>query len=295
MIDTRAGAGAMTLPLTTAMPYRVLTIKDIYGAAALSSITLTTQGADLFETGLSTMTLTDAYENITLYAGQPGYWYTIGGSKLASASIGILSTGVIQNPLQIGTLSSLNSIQFPGLQTSYFNTAIAEQTTGLGTQELLLYKASSITDQIRLQTTGNILFEAGVSGRLWPTNTQAATPTLYIQGSTSNIGIGTATPQARLDVAGTIRTQIISTLTLNVSSINATNGFVSSLTVNSLVFGNNTGYISFGDIVPTSLSTITLNSGKALISQASISSINGISLPNFLTLAGPSIVNVADI
>ena len=220
MLDVRAGSGAITLPLTTQIPYRVITIKDAYGAAGLSSITINTQGTDVFENGASTITLTNAYDTTTLYAGLPGYWYTVGGSRLQGAAIGSLSTGVIVNPLRLGTISTQTSIQFPGLRSNYTGTAITEQTTGLGTQELLLYKASSISDQIRLQTTGNIVFEAGASARSFPSTTQLATPTLYIAGSTSNVGIGTAAPAATLDVAGTGRFQVVSSFALNVSSIN---------------------------------------------------------------------------
>ena len=220
MLDVRAGSGAITLPLTTQIPYRVITIKDAYGAAALSSITINTQGTDVFENGASSITLTNAYDTTTLYAGLPGYWYTVGGSRLQGAAIGTLSTGVIVNPLRLGTLSTQTVIQFPGLRQNYRGTAIAEQTTGAGTQELLLYKASSISDQIRLQTTGNIVFEAGASARSFPSTQTLATPTLYIAGSTSNVGIGTAAPAATLDVVGTGRFQIVSSFALNVSSIN---------------------------------------------------------------------------
>ena len=220
MLDVRAGSGAITLPLTTQIPYRVITIKDAYGAAGLSSITINTQGTDVFENGTSSITLTNAYDTTTLYAGLPGYWYTVGGSRLQGAAIGSLSTGVIVNPLRLGTISTQTAIQFPGLRSNYTGTIVAEQTTGLGTQELLLYKASSISDQIRLQTTGNIVFEAGASARSFPSTTQLATPTLYIVGSTSNVGIGTAAPAATLDVAGTGRFQALSSFALNVSSIN---------------------------------------------------------------------------
>ena len=244
MLDVRAGSGAITLPLTTEIPYRVITIKDAYGAAALSSITINTQGTDVFENGASSITLTNTYDTTTLYAGLPGYWYTIGGSRLQGAAFGTLSTGVITNPLRLGTLSTQTAIQFPGLRSNYNATAITEQTTGTGTQELLLYKASSISDQIRLQTTGNIVFEAGAAARSFPFTTQLATPTLYIAGSTSNVGVGTATPATTLDVAGTGRFQTLSSFALNVSSINGAapggtfNGSTLSLSTGSVYASN---------------------------------------------------------
>ena len=254
MLDTRAGSGALILPLTTANPYRVLTVKDIYGAAAASSITLTTQGTDVFENGLTSMTLTGAYDTTTLYAGQAGYWYVIGGSRMNSAAIGLLSTGTIINPLRLGTISTQTAIQFAGLNTNYTGTVVAEQTTGVGTQELLLYKASSISDQIRLQTTGNIVFEAGAPARSWPSSAPLATPTLYIAGASSNVGIGTAAPATTLDVAGTIRATTLSTLGFNVSSINgqSLDQFGTAPLYSSIIGLGSVGYVSTQALQQTS-------------------------------------------
>ena len=119
MIDARSQNGTITLPLTTDIPYRILTLKDIYGSASVSSVTLTTQGADVFEDGTISRVLNGSFETTTLYAGQAGFWYIIGGSRLATAAIGTLSTGIITNPLRLGTLSTQTVIQFPGLSSNY--------------------------------------------------------------------------------------------------------------------------------------------------------------------------------
>ena len=266
MIDTRSISGAITLPLTTQIPYRVITLKDIYGTAAVSSIIVTTQGTDVFENGLSSITLADAFETTTLYAGQPGYWYVIGGSRLAAAAIGTLSTGLIANPLRLGTLSTQTSIQFPGLRSNYTGTVITGQTTGIGTQELLLYQTSTTSDQIRLQTTGNIVFEAGASARSWPSTAALATPTLYIAGSTSNIGVGTAAPATTLDVAGTGRFQTLSTLALNVSSINGAPG-------TGTTFTGSTNYLSAALVQTQVLSTFNMTAAFASFNSASTNSL----------------------
>ncbi len=251
MLDVRAGSGAITLPLTTQIPYRVITIKDAYGAAALSSITINTQGNDVFENGASSITLTNAYDTTTLYAGQSGYWYTIGGSRLDATSFNTLSTGVITNPLRLGTLSTQTAIQFPGLRQGYTGTVIAEQGTGAGTQELLLYKASTTTDQIRLQTTGSIVFEAGASARSFPSTQMLATPTMYIQGTTSNVGIGTATPAATLDVVGQGRFQIVSSLALQTSSINGAAPWQQSFLTSTVQGLGSAGYVSTASLQST--------------------------------------------
>ena len=247
--------------------------------------------------------------------------YVIVGDVIAnSLSTKKLNTQALYtNNAYIGNTSTQSAILFPGIDGNYRGTAVAEQTTGVGTGELLLYKVSSTTDQIRLQTTGNIVFEAGAASRSWPSTAALATPTLYIQGSSSNVGIGTAAPAATLDVVGTGRFQTLSSLALNVSSINgaapgggatfngstttlssavinvsslssayvkATQGYISSLTVDYLAIGSNVGYMNMGDIITTSHSSLQINTGTLMASgqiQAqtlstltlNVSSING--------------------
>jgi len=155
----------------------------------------------------------------------PGYSLDIAGNVLASQgtyaaiSTQSLAVSTVLNPLRVGTVSSLTSINFPGLTGLYQGTAVAEISTGSGTQELLLYKVSSATDRVRVQTTGTFVVETGVSARSWPVTSSNVTPAFVINAS-SNVGIQTATPGATLDVAGTGRFQQVSTLSMQVSTIN---------------------------------------------------------------------------
>ena len=157
------------------------------------------------------------------------------------------------NNVYVGNNSTQSAILFPGIDGAFKGTAIAEQTTGVGTEELLLYKVSTTTDQIRLQTTGNLVFEAGVSARSFPSTQMAATPTLFIQGSTSNVGVGTAAPQTTLDVAGTGRFVTVSTLNVNLSTINGqTITQLIATPLQSTVVGlGSAGYISSAQLLST--------------------------------------------
>ena len=134
------------------------------------------------------------------------------GGVLASAAGGGGSGGEggsTISSLFVGSSSNENFIKFWGRVGEYNNTVVAEQSTGTTTSELLLFKGSSISDQIRLQTTGSIKFETGVSGpRNFITETALTVPTMTIT-ATSNVGINTNNPQFNLDVAGTARFQTL--------------------------------------------------------------------------------------
>ena len=156
----------------------------------------------------------------SLQIGSNAAFFTMGDVLATSISTFQVNTGVLfMNSTFIGNASSQTALQFYGNTGSYSNTVIAEQSTGTGTQELLVFRGSSVSDRIRMQTTGNIVFESGVTARMWPNTPSNATPTLIIN-SASNVGILTATPAFPLDVAGIARTQTLSSLALNVCTIN---------------------------------------------------------------------------
>lgn len=196
-----------------------------------------------------------------------------------------LTSTLFTNSTLLGTSSLQTAIQFYGLTGNYTNTVLAEQSTSATSQEFILFRGSSVTDRIRMQTTGNIVFEPGVTSRMWPNTPSNVTPAMIIN-SASNIGILTAAPAFPLDVAGTGRFQILSTMNLQVCTINgaapgtgsggttfigstiflsSAQGFVSSLTVNALTIGTTAGFTVMGDVIAASLSTINLN----------VSTING--------------------
>jgi hypothetical protein len=139
-----------------------------------------------------------------------------------SMSTLVTQTSSLQaNNLLIGGASTVTAIQYFGLLGNYNNTVLAEREIGVGAQEFLIFKGSSTSDQVRIQTTGIFEIETGVSSRLWSTVTENAVPSFLID-TNSNVGIQTVSPAATLDVAGTGRFQSLSTLQFQASSIFAT-------------------------------------------------------------------------
>ena len=237
----------------------------------------------------------------SLQIGSNAAFISLGDSIATSLSTIVVRSGVV-NASQLNTstistttlftqstllgISSLQTaIQFYGLTGNYTNTVLAEQSTSATTQEFIVFRGSSATDRIRMQTTGNIVFEPGVTARMWPNTPSNVTPAMIIN-TASNIGILTASPTVPLDVAGIGRFQMLSTLNLQVCTINgaapgtgsggttfvgstiflsSAQGFISSLTVNALTIGTTAGFTVMGDVIAASMSTINLN----------VSTING--------------------
>jgi len=159
---------------------------------------------------LSTLTMYDqstmTYKPMFISSGA----IFVGGVLASAAGGGGSATGGSTiSSLFVGSSSNENFIKFWGRVGEYNNTVIAEQSTGTTSAELLVFKGSSISDQIRLQTTGAIKFETGVpTNRNFITETALTTPTMTITAS-SNVGINTNNPQFNLDVAGTARFQTL--------------------------------------------------------------------------------------
>ena len=187
----------------------------------LSSLQFQISSAALFTSSITASTITTSSLQVnSLTIGTGTGWVNLGPIQtVALSSIQTNTNALYANTSFFGTQSTATALQFFGLFSNYNNTVLAEVSTGAGTQELLLFKGSSTSDRVRVQTTGAFVVETGVSARLWPTINSNATPAFVINTS-SNVGIQTASPGAALDVAGIGRFQTTSTQILNVSSIN---------------------------------------------------------------------------
>jgi hypothetical protein len=418
MLDSRPAQITISVPKSTDIMNRIITFKDLFGSSSNSTIILVTRSGDTFEDGTFSTIMSNAYQTVNLYAGQPGKWLNIGStgggggdsaglttvsnnlntvsntvaagrfpfisattistnfivasnisvasmsttygffstistgsvfgrhigdgslltnlpiaripstlstlafftSSISTANItsqqGYISSLVVDslafsfsnsfivmgdiittsvstiqtftstlttNNLRVGTVSSLSFISFPGLQQGYAQTALAEQSTGTGLQELLVFRGSSASDRIRMQTTGSIVFEPGVSARVFPAVGSNVTPAMIIN-TNSNVGIGTATPGVSLDVVGAGRFTTVSTNTLSTNQVNSgnicnagwisNNGIFSNITAGAF-FQNtsNTGTLGVGGIL-TAASNITQTAGTTVLAGLSVNTIS---------------------
>jgi trimeric autotransporter adhesin len=217
------------------------------------------------------------------------------------SSIQTFTSSLLTTNLQVGVVSSLSYIAFPGLQQGYNQTILAEQGTGTGTQELLLFRGSTATDRIRMQTTGSIVFEPGVGARLFPAVSSNVTPAMIINTS-SNVGIGTATPGVTLDVVGAGRFTAISTNTISTTQLNSgnicnvgwfsNNGVLSNTTAGAFfqATSNSTtlgvaGVATFAsNITQTAGTTTLISTNTTSISNSGVISTQGLNVGNLSSI-----------
>ena len=199
----------------------------------------------------------------------------------------LLANTVVASNLYLGQIPAQTSIQFYGLRGNYTNTAIAEQSTSISTQELLLFKGSSVADQVRIQTTGVFRLETGVSGRLWPVAPQEAIPRLlvdtqgnfnfnsgefYLDAINNRVGVNCNAPLFDLDITGTVRAQSSIFQSTFTSSLIANFAFVSSLTVSSIAFVN-ASTVKAQLMQTNKLEFSTINGTNMILSTGFVSSL----------------------
>ena len=98
MLDSRPSPITISMPRTIDIPNRVITFKDIYGSAVSNSITLVTQGGDVFENSTFSTIMSNAFDTVTFHAGLPGRWHrtagtnVVGGTSASSTNTNSIST-----------------------------------------------------------------------------------------------------------------------------------------------------------------------------------------------------------
>ncbi len=221
---------------------------------------------------LTTGTISSVTTNsLTLGAGATWIQMAPIQTSIVSSIIAFADTTFF-NTVNIGSLSTVNSLEFAGLFNNYNNTVLAEISTGAGTQELLVFRGSSASDRVRVQTTGTFVVETGVSQRLFNSNTTQtlsnATPA-FIINTRSNVGIQTASPGATLDVAGTARAIALSSQQLFVSSV-AVGTIASAILSSQQLFASS---VQATVVTAPTVSSLVINASTATVALIAASTV----------------------
>jgi hypothetical protein len=139
LTNTQANPGTITLPPTSQIQARLLTIKDSTGSFSTNAITVLTSPGDTFEDGTTRMQIRTSFGNVQYVAGT-NKWFTIGGTQVANLVASQVTTNVLStNTISTNTLAT-SSFQFLFNQTStgtiyestsqlYFNSTLIGATT----------------------------------------------------------------------------------------------------------------------------------------------------------------------
>jgi hypothetical protein len=108
---TTNNPGNITLPLSTSIPGRVITFKDVLGTFGTNTLTLNTTGGDTFEDGGTTKVLSESYGYIQLVASS-GKWFILNGTQVNTLQVSAM-TSINISSLNISTASiGLSSLSF---------------------------------------------------------------------------------------------------------------------------------------------------------------------------------------
>jgi hypothetical protein len=189
---------------------------------------------------------------------------------LLSTASGLASyiTSFIDPQELASTVQGLASASY--LSTMNLNSSI----TGLGT--LGYVSTASLVSTTRALQVGYLT--AGYLSTLNLTST--------VQGLGSANYVSTATLGASLSSFSTAFGLSTSISTLTSQYIYGTQGFISSLIVNSLFLGSNSGFLDVGDMVATSLSTILINTNTAYVNNLLLGSVSSQTALRFYGLQG---------
>jgi hypothetical protein len=248
LIDARSNSGAITLPRTSQIPGRIITIKDAYGTF-FSSITLVTQGGDFFEDGTNSKTIGNPYGNLTVFAGSTTRWYVTNGTTQNAFTTNILTVSTIwahnwptlnsnynttQVPGPIGTISLMDNIftsTVAATQSTFIEfgnlNPLPSGTTGSNAFRYLLGVERGAT------ASDGLMFKLKRWNAFLPTARPYGANIATLQDSLvvdylGRTGLNTSAPNYILDVNGNAR---ISSLILGVPTVNpSTNNYLLALT-----------------------------------------------------------------
>jgi hypothetical protein len=145
LVNTTNNSGTINLPLTTTLPYRILTIKHI-GSTSLNGITLATQGSDLFENGLTTYEIQEFTTFVSFYANaSANRWLLVGGTNTFTQTISSVTVNTINGQTYI-PMSPANLVSISLLDLTLHSTVQGLGSAGyLSTAVTQLIAGSNIT------------------------------------------------------------------------------------------------------------------------------------------------------
>ena len=267
MLDSRPSPITISMPKTTDIVNRIITFKDLYGSASNSTITLVTRSGDTFEDGTFSTIISNAYQTINFYAGQPGKWLNIdGGSGGSSAGLTTVSNNLttVSNSV-VTNMGYLTTVSNSGVtNTTNLTTVSNSVVTNMG--YLTTVSNSGVTNTTNLTTVSNSVV----------TNMGYLT-TVSNSGVTNTTNLTTVSNTVAAGRFAYVSTNTVSTNLIIAGYVSSPQGYISSLVVDALSFSLSNSYISMGDIITTSVSTIQTFTSTLTTNNLKVGTVSSLS------------------
>ena len=235
MLDSRPSPITISMPKTTDIANRIITFKDLYGSASNSTITLVTRSGDTFEDGTFSTIISNAYQTINFYAGQPGKWLNIDGGSgggggggngtFPYVSANTISTNIINAGYLVGKLpanTSITSVSPLAVVNGGANTTYISQIEFQFNSGGYKHFIGSRHNDGQINNSCNAIDFWLFSGSGQNASTTPGTCNVNTMSVTAaGVGICNATPSLALDVAGAGRFTAVSTNSISTASITA--------------------------------------------------------------------------
>jgi len=256
LLDCRTTSGVITLPSSSQIPGRVITYKDLYGNASISSVVLSVSTTDLFEDGTTYKTIQNNWDFITVYAASTNMWSVIGGTQYNYLRANTMSNNYLISS-NISTLFTNTQYLFPPAAVPFiYASNLSPYTT---------------TSQLGGSLTSNFWFQAFIQSTI---TSNLVAPSVV---ASANINVG----NTLLPAYSTIRFSTInlgnvanrffqgfffSTIT---STINADTAFGTSLSYQNISTQNITGFSLLGTTILSTqqifCSSIQVGAGDSIL------------------------------
>ena len=231
MLDSRPAPITIAMPYTKDIPNRVISFKDIYGSAQMSTIILVTRNGDVFENSTFSTIMSNAFETMTFHAGLPNRWHRIEGTT----NYGGLTTSTLNTRTISTNVAFITTISSAGVYSKFYGDG--SQLTNLPTT----FDGPAIFSAVNIQTVANICNTS--TGLITASNISSyniSTNFAYLSNiSTNLLGANTARINT-LNVAFPTFDNLSTNTTTNLFGLTVSGGTVLSntLTATTMVISN---------------------------------------------------------
>ncbi len=189
LIDSRNNAGTIALPEASTVEGRAVLLKDAYGSFGLSTVTVSTTGADDFETGSNLFIMNQPNAYATFLASS-NTWFRVDSASNSHCSIDTLGTSSIQaSSITAYTVTVTGPSTLTVQGRAVLSTATTSQVSRISTIQF----GNSLTDILSV-SSGSLL----INGSIYSGAGGGGNTSNFSSLTTSTVSFWTTIPSSNL-------------------------------------------------------------------------------------------------